>query len=308
MGHVPIPTESENESQFNWNIELSNFLTRSSFINRIPLFIYLFYVLDLASHNFVFCPLHDTSVSSRLPSGDEGDNFYVIDQGEVDVSGPKELSPSHKKTLIFTHYTFNRLNYIKAECATQQKKNGLSPHLTMFLPVKRPGCVGLPTSFCCSSIQSWVFTPMTIWTRRSKARHVAEAARLSAGSFVVSGPDTVRQSEVGEIKTGADRELKKKKVTLSALWDWLRAKPARWQSSVLCAHVLRPSGWPRVIQASSDNRCKNCGHLETFCVSFRWVFADADRKSLHASVLRVVPFIIFCCKSALTLADLTRPT
>lgn len=121
-------------------------------------------MLDLASHNFVFCPLHDTSVSSRLPSGDEGDNFYVIDQGEVDVSGPKELSHSHKKkpTLIFTHYTFNRLNYMKAECATQQKKKLTLPTLDDVSARQRPGCVGLPTSFCCSSIQSWVFTPMTI--------------------------------------------------------------------------------------------------------------------------------------------------
>lgn len=35
---------------------------------------------------------------------------------------------------------------------------------------------------------------------------------------------------MGEIKTGADREFKKK-VTLSALSDWLRAKQARWQAS-----------------------------------------------------------------------------
>lgn len=48
-----------------------------------------------------FCPLPNVSVSSHLPSGDEGDNFYVIDQGEVDVSGRKELSHSHKKTTTY---------------------------------------------------------------------------------------------------------------------------------------------------------------------------------------------------------------
>lgn len=67
------------------------------------------YVMLLLS----FCPLPNFSVSSRLPSGDEGDNFYVIDQGEVDVSGRKELSHSRKKQqLMFCHYTFDRLNQI----------------------------------------------------------------------------------------------------------------------------------------------------------------------------------------------------
>lgn len=42
----------------------------------------------LASGMFTALVLFNSSVlSSLLLSGDEGDNFYVIDQGEVDVSG-----------------------------------------------------------------------------------------------------------------------------------------------------------------------------------------------------------------------------
>lgn len=81
---------------------------------------------------------------------------------------------------------------------------------------------------CVCSIQSRVSTPMTISTRRSKARHVAEAARLRAESFVISGPDTVRQGKVGEIKTGADRELKRN--DLIGPQGWLRGKQVRWQA------------------------------------------------------------------------------
>lgn len=43
------------------------------------------------------------SVLSLLLSGDEGDNFYVIDQGEVDVSGRNEtLTLSRKNTPTFS--------------------------------------------------------------------------------------------------------------------------------------------------------------------------------------------------------------
>lgn len=39
---------------------------------------------------------------------------------------------------------------------------------------------------------------------------LVEAARLRPESFVISGPDAMRPSKVGEIKTGVDRELKRK--------------------------------------------------------------------------------------------------
>lgn len=176
-----------------------------------------------------FCPLPNVSVSSRLPSGDEGDNFYVIDQGEVDVSGRKELSHSHRKTTTYFLSLYIWLNQIEGRGGGVQPgprrvasrivgKCWLSQLLTwqsFFPSMTRLRCTAsmlilLLLCLCVCSIQSRVSTPMTISTRRSKARHVAEAARLRAESFVISGPDTVRQGKVGEIKTGADRELKRK--------------------------------------------------------------------------------------------------
>lgn len=154
---------------------------------------------------------------------------------------------------------------------------------------QRPSCVGLPTCFCCCSIQSWVFTPAANWTRRCKARHVAEAARLSAESFVVSGPDTVRQSEVGEIKTGADRELKKK-------WPY-RPSGIGWGRNEHVGIVC--PGTQAVGAAQSDTSdCRLDAAItavKTFAIwkHFAGVlrFGDADRKSLHASVRHVILFI-----------------
>lgn len=173
-----------------------------------------------------FCPLPNVSVSSRLPSGDEGDNFYVIDQGEVDVSGRKELSHSHRKTTTYFLSLYIWLNQIEGRGVGCNQEGGsrvelwenvdfpnswrdkVSSHQWMRCTASM--LILLLSLLCVCSIQSRVSTPMTISTRRSKARHVAEAARLRAESFVISGPDTVRQGKVGEIKTGADGELKRK--------------------------------------------------------------------------------------------------
>lgn len=108
-----------------------------------------------------FCPLPNVSVSSRLPSGDEGDNFYVIDQGEVDVSGRKELSHSHRKTTTYFLSLYIWLNQIEGRGVGCNQEGGSRVELWENVDFPNswrdkvsshqwPGCVGLPTClFCC---------------------------------------------------------------------------------------------------------------------------------------------------------------
>lgn len=73
-------------------------------------------------------------------------------------------------------------------------KSRLPTHVgTMFLPINDQVALDCLHVLFCSEPGS---TPMTISTWRSKARHVAEAARLRT-SFVLASLTRLQQSEVG---------------------------------------------------------------------------------------------------------------